>query len=95
MDTSPEPMSIAEFEALPPRGYRKSEQRQIVDAMAPGDALQIDHGKVMHHSDKNCGWHPMVWRIGKERGVRFKMRHLPDGRVAVACYAKEGTDNVA
>ena len=95
MDTSPEPMSIAEFEALPPRGYRKSEQRQIVDAMAPGDVLQIDHGKIRHHSPKACGWHPMLFQRGRANGVRFKMRHLPDGRVAVACYAKEGTDNVA
>jgi hypothetical protein len=84
-----EEMSIAEFEALPPRGYRSSPQREVAEAMVPGDVLKIDHGKIRHHSPKVCGWHPMLYQLGRARGFRFGVRHLRDGRVAVACFPKE------
>jgi hypothetical protein len=84
-----EPMTMEEFKALSGAGItQKSEQRKLVEAMAPGDILKISHKGLRHKSANSCGLRAAIQHASQVSGYRYLSRHLPDGRVAVACFEK-------
>lgn len=86
-----ETMTIEEFEAIPRNTRPPTPQRLAILAMQVGEALILNHDGVVHGSaNGHCGLTKIVSYATKmSRNYRYKSRHLPDGGVAVACYAKE------
>lgn len=75
-----------------------STESRAVRAMQPGQALAISHEgykpEQCHKSTKGRpNWCSLVAKLrsaSKARtDVRFSFAHLPDGRLGVACFAKE------
>ena len=90
-DPISETMSIEDFEALPAAQRQKSAQRTAIEAMRPGEALTLSH-EGLAHKGRNCSYNTLLSaEIPRITRLRYSMRHLPDGRVAVACYEREET----
>ena len=81
-------IQLAEFERLLTRASRHpSPEERVLVALEPNRAIVFkDHGK--YKCDKVCGLANMARRIGKKRGLLVSIKHLIDGRAAVALYAE-------
>jgi hypothetical protein len=87
--SEPMSMSMSDFEALPPARRPKSAQRTAIEAMRPGEALSLSH-EGLAHKGRNCSYNTLLSaEIPRTTHHRYSIRHLPDGRVAVACYERE------
>lgn len=90
-----EQMTMEEFEAAPGKAHglggnhTKSESRVILEAMAPGMAIRFSHDGVRHDHPGRCGFFRLAAALTKLGPHRYSVRHLPDGRVAVACFAQK------
>lgn len=103
-----EDISLECFRNSIPRGGRGGPSRQceVIRAMAVGSATILKHEPLKCYRGKprnrgngtgtgtGCSFQTMLSFENKSStSRRYSARHLPDGRVAVACIAKEGHDN--
>jgi hypothetical protein len=91
-DPKIESMTIEDFEAIGDhRGPLKSHERKTIEAMTPNTALVLSHGdfKCGKKGKVGCYLLRTVSNINKsQQDRRWSSRHMPDGRVAVACYTR-------
>jgi len=65
-----------------------SPQRVVIEAMDTGTAIILEHGRLAcYHKPggAGCGFGSVARLAGKKTGKHYMTRHLPDGRVAIAC----------
>lgn len=72
------------------RGRPPSVQMLALRNMAPGDTLAFTHDGYATCIGVGCSLHGALRsKRGSRPDVAFSFRHLPDGRLGVACFAKE------
>ena len=90
-----EAMSLEEFEAhRPTRGKAASSppQMKAIQKMTPGTAIILDHGEFrcqVSNGGTACNLLGRISRFRLTSPYTFQCYHLPDGRLAVACVAKD------
>ncbi len=71
-----------------------SDQLQVLRNMDQGDALVLSHAGLACRRKANpgegnyCSLGGMAQVEGRRRNLRFSIRHLPDGTVAVVCLER-------
>jgi hypothetical protein len=99
-----EDISVERFNSLQRSRGGPSPQCEAIRAMAVGSAMILGHeplkcyrGKPRdngHGTGTGCSFQTMLsFESKNSTSRRYAAHHLPDGRVAVACIAKEGHDN--
>ena len=81
------------FKALGRRGT-SNVQRIAMNSMVPGDTLALTHEGLppCDGTTEKCAINQRLNYIKRRRpDVFFMTKHMPDGRLAVACFAKEST----
>ena len=90
-----ESMSMEDFDALPGgrKGREPSFQQKAVRAMLPNTVLQFSHEgldcKWTNGRRIACSFNHMIASERRRGQHGYIAKHLPDGRVAVACLAKD------
>ena len=68
----------------------KSPQWLAIQAMQPGQALLLSHEGFSHCISSKCSMRGTLWvKARNQLPHTFSWKHLPDGRLGVACFAKE------
>jgi len=82
-----EQISIEQFNKLGGHPMNK-----VIRDMEVNTAMIIDHYGSCHRREvgrRSCSMSANMAVLGRTSDKRFKMRHLPDGRVAIACFPRE------
>ena len=88
-----EKISIEQFNQYPGAGPKPNPAIATIREMEAGTAMIIDHfGSCGRQENgyRSCSMTGAISVISRSQELkRFSMRHLPDGRVAVACFPKD------
>ena len=97
-----EDISLESFKSLQRSRGGPSLQCEAIRAMAVGSAMILDHEPLKCYRGRpkdngistGCSFQTMLsYESKSSTSRRYSAHHLDDGRVAVACIAKEGHDN--
>ena len=91
----PEQISIESFKQFGHgRGKAAHPTLQLIKDMTPGVAMIVDHYGSCKRTEagfRSCSMNSMVGYLSRTHATKsFSSRHMPDGRMAVACFPKEG-----
>ena len=87
-----EQISIDEFKEIR-TSTKSSPERVFISEMAVGTAVIMDHGSLKcRGKNLGCSFMSSISQLSKKCPDRtYSARHMPDGRIAVACFPKVDT----
>ena len=93
-----ETISMDTFKTLGNQMLKASPQLKAVRAMEPNTAVIMSHEglkcKKTKKGQMSCSFRSIVTVVQRKHSDRmWAVRHLPDGRVAVACFPVDNKDD--